>query len=73
MNCELTSNEPDLAVRTDEYDSLEDSIQNDENHIKEVEITESSFVEELGVDTTIEQTEEKEENSKRKEGAESRR
>ena len=30
MSSELTSNEPDLAVRTDEYDSYEDSNQNDD-------------------------------------------
>jgi len=30
MSSELTSNEPDLAVRTDEYDSHEDSKQNDD-------------------------------------------
>jgi len=30
MSSELTSNEPDLAVRTDEYDSYEDSKQNDD-------------------------------------------
>ena len=30
MSSELTPNEPDLAVRTDEYDSHEDSNQNDD-------------------------------------------
>tara|TARA_R110000744_G_scaffold94119_2_gene181732 strand:+ start:1308 stop:2123 length:816 start_codon:yes stop_codon:yes gene_type:complete len=59
MSSELISNEPDLAVRTDQYDSLEDSKQNDETHIRAVEKTDSSFVEELGVDTTAEPTEEK--------------
>ena len=50
MSSELTSNNPDLAVRTDEYDSHEDSKQNDEKHIRAVQETDDSYIVEFGKD-----------------------
>jgi len=50
MSSELISNEPDLAVRTDQYDSLEDSKQNDEKHIRAVQETDDSYIVEFGKD-----------------------
>jgi HK97 family phage prohead protease len=50
MSSELISNEPDLAVRTDQYDSLEDSIQNDEKHIRAVQETDDSYIVEFEKD-----------------------
>ena len=52
MSSELTPNEPDLAVRTDEYDSYEDSKQNDEKHVRAVQETDDSYIIEFGKDMT---------------------
>jgi len=52
MSSELTSNEPDLAVRTDEYDSHEDSKKNDEKHVRAVQETDDSYIIEFGKDMT---------------------
>ena len=52
MTSEFTQNEPKLAVRTEEYDSQEDSTQNDEKHIRAVQETDDSYIVEFGKDMT---------------------
>ena len=52
MTSEFTQNEPKLAVRTEEYDSQEDSTQNDEKHIRAFQQTDDSYIVEFGKDMT---------------------